>query len=191
MNNYYLIGIGFGILIVVRFLLNISKYYYLKKVVNKRKIYIDGRFEDSNEGLKKYSDSAASWIQENQIEIRKIVLATGIQDQRKSFMAHLGFGYTERQSMTALDNLLLLDIELFHGAAEIINRAKGFYKTQAIKCFNPLFWIEFIIFLPKEILKYFGVNENEKIGSTITKIIQIIYWLASLFFMYQKYKNGV
>ncbi|MBI3124470.1 MAG: hypothetical protein HYZ10_08695 [Ignavibacteriales bacterium] len=187
MENLYYIIFGFASLVIIRFLLNISKYFYLSTVLAKQDIFVEGRFQDSNEKQKKASQKAGNWVQANQIEIKNVVLKTGIQDQRTSYMEPLGFGYTQKESVTALDNLLMLNPEVMGSSKEIIKRAKGYYKIQALKCFNPLFWIEFIVFLPKELLKYFGVDDNAKGGSVMIKIFQVIYWLVSIFFMYQTY----
>ncbi len=106
-------------------------------------------------------------------------------------MEPLGLGYTQQQSLSALDNLLILNSEIMGSAIEIIKRAKGFYKIQALKCFNPLFWIEFIVFLPKELFGYFGVDEEAKVSSILIRIFQIIYWMISIFFMYQTYIKNI
>jgi len=191
MDNYYNIVYVFILLIIIRFLLYISKFFYLRKVLIKQNIFIEGKFEDADEKKKKASEKAGDWVQENQIEIKKVALKAGIQDQRKSYMEPLGLGYTQQQSLSALDNLLMLNLEIMGSAIEIIKRAKGFYKIQALKCFNPLFWIEFIVFLPKEFFRYFGVDEEAKVSSVIIKIFQIIYWIISIFFMYQTYIKNI
>jgi hypothetical protein len=189
MDHIYLL-LGFILLIIFRFLLNISKYFYLQRVISKQDIYIDGKIEPANNKKNKASEKAENWIQENQIEIKKIVLKTGIQDQWTSYMEPLGLGKAKKESISALDNLTLLNPKIMGPGREIVNRAKGFYKIQALKSFNPLFWVEFIVFLPKELLKYFSVDEDAKSGSVIIKIFQVIYWIASIYFMYQTYVHN-
>ena len=178
-----------AVFIVIKFLLNISKYLYLKKVINKHNIFIDGELSE-DEVKKKEGIKAGDWIQENQMEIKNIVAKTGVPDQKRSYMKTLGLGYAQQQNISALDNMLYLNSDILELARETINRAKGYYKIQALKSFNPLYWVESLIFLPREILKYFGVNEKDKFGSFVTKIVQIIYWIASLIFMYAQYKSG-
>ena len=188
--NIILIVLLFITIVLIKFFLNISKYYYLKKVITKHNIFIDGELAEDDEQKKQDGIKAGNWIQENQLEIKNVVSKTGLRDQTKSYMQPLGLGYAKQQNVNALDNMLFLNTEILELAREIINRAKGYYKVQALKSFNPLYWIEILIFLPREILKYIGVDEKEKVGSIITKIIQIIYWIASIFFMYEKYKSG-
>ena len=188
--NIILIVLLFITIVLIKFLLNISKYFYLKKVITKHNIFIAGEMAEDDGQKKQDGIEAGNWIQENQLEIKNVVSKTGLRDQTKSYMQPLGLGYAKQQNVNALDNMLFLNTEILELAREIINRAKGYYKVQALKSFNPLYWIEILIFLPREILKYIGVDEKEKVGSIITKIIQIIYWIASIFFMYEKYKSG-
>lgn len=49
------------------------------------------------------------------------------------------------------------------------------YLHRAFQAFNPLYWIEIIIFLPKHIISYFGGQAN----SIFCKIIMLIYWLVT------------
>lgn len=170
MENYYIVIFLFILIIIIRFLLYISKYFYLKKALEKQDIFIQGQFEESSENQKELAEKAGGWVQENQIEIKKVVLITGVQDQKKSYMKPLGLGYTKEQSVSALDNLLFLNSEIMGSSIEIMKRAKGYYKVQALKSFNPLFWIEFIIFLPKELIKYLGIDDEKKIWQYYCKI---------------------
>ena len=188
--NIILIVLLFITIVLIKFLLNISKYFYLKKVITKHNIFIAGEMAEDDGQKKQDGIETGNWIQENQLEIKNVVSKTGLRDQTKSYMQPLGLGYAKQQNVNALDNMLFLNTEILELAREIINRAKGYYKVQALKSFNPLYWIEILIFLPREILKYIGVDEKEKVGSIITKIIQIIYWIASIIFMYEKYKSG-
>jgi len=116
-------------------------------------------------------------------------LNTGIDNQTKSYMEPLGFGYTQQQGLPVLRNLALLNPEILQSGKTLLRRAKGYYKSQSLKCFNPIFWIEFIVFLPREILNYFSFDKNVKFGSTLINLLQILYWIATTIFMYLEYAS--
>ena len=158
--------------------------------MKKQDILVKGSSKNANKTEKQAAIKATNWIEENQIEIQRVVLKTGPQDQLKSYMEPLGLSYAQKQNISALDNLAFLDTELLSMGKQILRRAKGYYKYKTLKCFDPVFWVEFIIFLPKEILKYFSIDENAKFGSLSIKIMQIIYWIASIIFMYERYLHG-
>ncbi len=58
----------------------------------------------------------------------------------------------------------------------ILDDATGICRRKIFECFSPKYWIDFILFLPKNILIYLNISTD----SIIIKICQIIYWLISV-----------
>lgn len=58
----------------------------------------------------------------------------------------------------------------------IFDDATGICRRNIIQCFSPKYWIDFILFLPKNILTYLNVSAD----SILIKISQVIYWLISI-----------
>lgn len=52
----------------------------------------------------------------------------------------------------------------------------GYYRTTAFNSFNPMYWIDLIIFLPKHILLYFEVTKNKNIFKIFNILLSIIWW---------------
>ncbi len=167
---------------LLRFLVNFNHYWYLRTVLKRHDIFIDGIVEDKPEKVKNSSRKARNWIQENQIEIKKRVLNTGLNDQMESYMEPLGLGFAQKQQVGALDNLLLLNTDILKSARQLIERAEGYYKTQAFLSLSPLFWIEMIVFLPREMFKLAGFNSSAKSFQILEKTIQIFYWVISIIY---------
>ena len=58
---------------------------------------------------------------------------------------------------------------------------QGYYRYILLQNFNPFYWINLIIFLPQNIIRYLGFKTNRK----SVKIINVIYWIiASIFTIY-------
>lgn len=53
--------------------------------------------------------------------------------------------------------------------------AEGVFLARAKEAFNPLYWIDFVIFLPKHFMAYLGAD-TEKL---LTKILQAVYFLVA------------
>jgi len=189
MNNYQKVIIIFLAFMIVRLLINFPKYLFLKKALRKQDIFVKSNFNKATKRDKNRGERAVNWLEENQLEIEKVVLNTGIDNQTKSYMEPLGFGYTQQQGLPVLRNLALLNPEILQSGKTLLRRAKGYYKSQSLKCFNPIFWIEFIVFLPREILNYFSFDKNVKFGSTLINLLQILYWIATTIFMYLEYAS--
>ena len=54
--------------------------------------------------------------------------------------------------------------------------SKGAYKAKLLETFNPLYWIELIIWLPKQLTLFLGLNNELKAVKTINILLQTIYW---------------
>ncbi len=61
----------------------------------------------------------------------------------------------------------------FEETYRILQDAKGIYKRKFFETFSPKYWIDCIIFLPKNILSYLNISPE----SIFTKIFQIVYWI--------------
>ena len=190
MVNYLTIIYIFGLIMIIRFILYCSNYFYLKKVITKQNIYVKGLYENPSEDEIKKSNKAGAWVNDNIMEIKRIVLKTGVADYVHTFMEPVGYGNVQQKTMSALDNILFKNIEILKEARDILHRAKGYYKVETLKCINPIYWIEFIVFLPREIIRYFSTTNDSKPTPVLTNIIQILYWLISIVFTYLNYIKG-
>jgi len=59
------------------------------------------------------------------------------------------------------------------------NEAIGVYWSRAIETINPIFWIEFILNLPKHLLFYLGIKDD----NWITKSTQLVYWIGTIIYI--------
>ncbi len=61
--------------------------------------------------------------------------------------------------------------EMFNSFLE----TQGYYRYALLQNFNPFYWINLIIFLPQNIIRYLGFKINRK----SIKIINVIYWILT------------
>ncbi|RKX91309.1 MAG: hypothetical protein DRP84_11805 [Spirochaetes bacterium] len=176
----------FLIIPILRFLLNLNNFLYLRTVLHQHDKFLAGKVKNASEKEKRVSQKAARWIQANQTEIKRRVLNAGVEEQIKSFMEPIGLGYGQTKNISTLDNLLFMNKEIIASARQTISIAKGHYWTQTWLSLSPLFWIEMVIFLPREILKMAGLESPSKIFQIIVKILQLIYWIISIVYIILK-----
>lgn len=55
--------------------------------------------------------------------------------------------------------------------------AIGTFKGRILECFSPIYWINCVIFLPRNILSYLNISAE----SIIIKILQLFYWIIGIF----------
>ncbi|MCF7869893.1 MAG: hypothetical protein K9M01_02105 [Candidatus Omnitrophica bacterium] len=164
-------------------MLNINNCLYLRKALRLHGDFLRGRLEGAKEKEKKKGKKAFKWIEANQMEIKRRVLNSGAKGQIKSYMKPVGLGYGKPEHVNPLDNLLFLNEDILESARSTISLAKGHYWTQAWLSFNPLFWLEMIVFLPREISKMIKFDKSSKLVQNVIQIVQLVYWGISILYI--------
>jgi len=71
----------------------------------------------------------------------------------------------------------------------MFNEAIGYYRDRTVEAFNPLYWVETLIYLPRTLLSYIGVNPE----NVVVKSLQVLYWLISpiVTYLYVAYESQI
>jgi hypothetical protein len=107
---------------------------------------------------------------------RKPIVAKYVTDARVSPYVFTSYA-TVNVTLDCLNFKLYKDTYI-----SILNDTMAIYRHRALSIINPLKWIEFIIFLPKKIINYITTSKAKESATinTITKILEVIYWIASI-----------
>ena len=163
---------------VARGLIYFSDWRYLAKACNKHRLYLTGASTTASSDAKMASGNASEWLTENLTEIKTRVKKSGVDDPVYSFMEPKGYGYLGETRMSTLDNLLYLNETVQQNVITVLKRSRGYFKIEAIKSFNPLFWLETLFFLPKAIVSASGIDTSSKVADIALKVAQVIYWIV-------------
>lgn len=107
--------------------------------------------------------------------LKKLFLRGGVQNSLISFTQPAGYGYIESGHAKLFDNMGSLRQDVAALMFKSLSTAEGTYRTRLFECFSPLYWIESVIFLPKNFIAYLGLNEN----SIAVKLLQVVYWIVT------------
>jgi hypothetical protein len=99
----------------------------------------------------------------------------GINDLYMPAAQNAGYGLIATFTSSAFTNFPSLLQDNVSAILTMFDEAIGVYRGRIFETFNPLYWVNCIIFLPKNIFQYLGVG-SEKI---ITKIFQIAWWFLA------------
>lgn len=110
------------------------------------------------------------------IQIVNYIKYSGVKDKYVVVTQPSGYGQLASSKVSVLNNLNNPREDIAANAINCLLEAKGNYWTKFINSFNPFYWLRIIIFLPKHIFTFIGLNEE----SMVIKIFQIIYWLLSV-----------
>jgi hypothetical protein len=128
--------------------------------------------------LKKYHEylEKPTWaFEECAPTIIKLFERAGIEDSKVPYIHPAGLGYVSTGHASVFSNLLATREDVVNVVLHQFHRAIGTYRSRMLEAFNPLYWIEFVTYLPKHIITYLGVPRE----SAITKVLQVLYWVLA------------
>lgn len=107
-------------------------------------------------------------------EVISLFKSAKIKDSKIAVSQPLGYMQIANFEAFAFENFPTLDTRFVFIHVDMFTRAEGVFKKNIIDCFNPIFWIDSILFLPKHFLEYLGMNMDEKISKLLNVFIYII-----------------
>ena len=159
-------------ILAVKFILNLSKYMRTKR----------------------YHDQYVNWLTVNRtpklIESRAQVIAllkdAGVKDSYVGTVQPMGYGYVGTGNTLVMDNFPNARQDVANLTNAMFLQAVGTYRSRMIDTFNPLRWIEWAIFLPRNTLLYLGVSAD----GVVIKLAQVVWWIvaAIVSFSYALYR---
>lgn len=168
---YYII-----IILCIKIIINLTKYFQCKYYLDSYFLWVKGE-------LKGWS------LTEAKQKVKELLQGAGVEDCHLPFVEPVGFNMINTSSFLVLDNFPNSRNDVFQITITFFHDAIGVYRRRIFETFNPLFWLEFFVFLPKKLSSYLGIN-SEKIS---VKIFQVLYWLVSIVtgFIYTLYKTNI
>ena len=146
--------LGYGI---IKLLINFNKYYQCKDYLNKYNEYLENPYWE---------------LSEHKSHVIKLFKDAGLKDSTIQFIKPLGLSHVAHGNAWVFDQFPNDREEVVGKTIDYFHQAIGVYRLRAREVFNPLYWIEFIIYLPKHVFNYLGVSPE----SVVIKIAQLIYW---------------
>ena len=138
--------------------------YYLWRINYLYSIFISS-FNDSNKSKFNSLEYAS--------EMKSVILKAGVQDTRLAVSQPTGYMQVATFKASVLENILNARVDFVEATNSKFRDAMGVYKHRIFECFNPIYWIESIVNLPKRTLVYLGVDGE----SILVKISTLSYWI--------------
>lgn len=119
-----------------------------------------------------YRKNPGSGFREYTSAVVRLFHQAGVPDILMPFVQPLGYGQAIQANTTLFANVDSRDETAISNMLRCFQEARGVFKLRIRQCFSPLFWIECLIFLPRNALGYLGLSDD----SVVTKLSQVVYW---------------
>ncbi|PKM74994.1 MAG: hypothetical protein CVU92_03640 [Firmicutes bacterium HGW-Firmicutes-17] len=126
---------------------------------------------DYSDFLKNESSSVFSKKQ----DIQKLFSRAHIKNSYVPVTQPVGYGYLQAANYPIIDNMFVKDQRVVSAIIGMFEEATGVYRRRIFESFNPIFWVETIIYLPRSIIAYLGLSTDV----IAVKIIQVIWWIIA------------
>lgn len=111
-------------------------------------------------------------------EILNYIKNAGVKDKHINAIESLGYNQIASGSVSIFDNILNTRVDIANNVRNLLLEAKGNYWSRFINSANPFYWLKIILYIPKYLLSYLGLDA----GSVFVKIFQLIYWAIGIIF---------
>jgi hypothetical protein len=122
--------------------------------------------------LKDYTDFAH--LAEKRQLLKKLMKTANVADAYVNRTQPMGFGIIASGKCNVFEQFPSNESDIVKITLYKISEARGVFKANFWETFNPLYWIQFVLFLPKKMLTYLGTSPD----FVITKLCQLIWWIA-------------
>lgn len=150
----------FAGIIIVRILINAYRLYRLHVI---KRIY-EGWFDKKNDKFQEYV-----------LELISLFKAANVSDASIAIVQPAGYNHVMTGQTSAFQNAGNRRMDIVAHILNSFDRAAGVFKRNMAESLNPIFWIGFVVFLPKHLLTYLNVKES----SISIRISQMIWWLVA------------
>ena len=103
-----------------------------------------------------------------------------LKDYEDNFIPHVqpaGLGVVHSMKVRILAQYPSNIEELARAQINLFQEALSKFKYEMKQCLNPFYWIDVIIWLPKNIVSFLGFNDDLKSVKSINIFLQLAYWL--------------
>ena len=157
----------FVCIVLFKATLNIYNYFTLKRY---QRIYFDWH-KNHIVPFPRYAEQTV-----------KLLENAGLKDGAMSITEyHLGQPYLH-SGVSIFKSICSGNGSIVHEICLCFEKALGVYRTRIFESFNPIFWINLIVFAPKHLLNYFGADMEKSTSKALNVILTFIWWLITISF---------
>lgn len=165
--NWYWVIVG---ILAYKFVDNLVKYL---RCLNLRNRYVDYLMTDT--GIEKLLQAKK--------DVQSLIFGANVENYSIPWTQPAGFGLVNTMKPSVLGQFPSRIDVFAQSTLRMFEEAIGVYKRRMFETFNPLYWVDAAIWLPKRFLSYLGINNTNFAAKALHCLFQGAYWLATAAFI--------
>jgi hypothetical protein len=119
-------------------------------------------------------------------DITKLLKQAKVNDIIIPISQRISGNQTVTTRSSVINNIISHHVQITLHAVDLFDSAIGYYRSAYKEAFNPLFWIETLVFLPRSIMSYIGIDNDKLSSKALNVIFTAFWWLTCTFLAYFK-----
>ena len=141
----------------------------IKRYRNQYAGYLDALSVDENDWRQSFDK-----LNESQTEIVRLFEQANLAPKNISVVERMGYGYIKAGHVRAWNHLTNIRIDIVDSNQKSFHEAIGYFRARRNETFSIVYWIECLVFWPRNLLAYLGLGKD----SALVKILQTLVLLA-------------
>lgn len=127
-------------------------------------------------------DNPSIPITAHQMQILKLFKNAEVPDSIIQVTEIISPTQFQRPTASIFENLTTRRINFYPEVNQKFDIAIGVYASRMKETFNPLYWIDLILFAPRYLVRYIGFD-TEKAAAKICNVLLTFIWWVAMFFL--------
>lgn len=119
-------------------------------------------------------------------EVISLFKKANVKDVITPVSEPIGYGQIMNASVSVFSMFPSLRPVFLSEALNMFEDAEGAFRKNMIDSIDPLYWIDFIIFLPKELLAYLGLKPEATTYKLCNVLLTSAWWISGTFIIFFK-----
>lgn len=167
MSNIFSLLAIFIIIIFYKFLSNLIKKNRLDKLIKQYHEHMISKAKNENPN---------DFIQ-NIEEMKMLLINSGQHSYQIPNAENIGYGLLSTAPIDLFNNMTFCSEYIISSMLLVMQKSIGVYKKRMREAFSLFYWVEYLIYLPSNIIKYCGGKKD----SSLSRFLNVIYWLVDFF----------
>lgn len=159
------------IIIFYKFITNLINYNRCKKFEERHLNWINNKDDD---------------FPKNKSEVISLFKRAGIKDSHVNVVTPITYQHISTNNISVFENFPSILRPVYAAALSMFDDAIGVYRKRMFDSFNPLYWIDCILFFPRHALEYLGISPDNLSFKISNLILTILWWLIGAAFLFFK-----
>lgn len=161
----------FLLVVAYKFLTNLMHYFKIKKL----QTYFSEFLEHKRSDMNLYRQEVLSLFEKAHVKDIKIPVSE-----------HIGNRKIVSGNVSTFSMFPSTRTEFSVTVLNMFEEAEGVFRKNMLDSFNPFYWIDLIVFLPKSLLSYIGISSEVTAYKICYVLFTFIWWILGILVVYFK-----